>query len=129
VAISKNTSWFDEESGYLIRPYAITGGRTHPNGENFPLITQVATTGPGTANGRQGQVLQPELAAILDLCRERSLAIVEIAALLDLPPSVVKVLCGDLLTKSLIVIKTPGEETSTPSVELLERVIRGIREL
>lgn len=87
----------------------------------------MATT--GSAQGRQGQLVQPELAAILDLCRERALAIVEIAALLDLPPSVVKVLCGDLLAKAMIAIKAPGEETSTPSVELLERVIRGIRKL
>ena len=93
---------------------------------DFALITQVATT---ASSGNENQVLQPELAAILDLCRERPLAIVEIAALLDLWPSVVKVLCGDLLAKSMIAIKAPGEETSTPSVELLERVIRGIREL
>lgn len=127
MANSKKTSWFDEESGYLIRPYAITGGRTHHSGADLPLITQVATT--GSSQGREVQVVQPELGAILDLCRERPLAIVEIAALLDLPPSVVKVLCGDLLTKSMIAIKAPGKETSSPSVELLERVIRGIREL
>ncbi|GGO50539.1 hypothetical protein GCM10012287_30490 [Streptomyces daqingensis] len=124
---SKKTSWFDEGSGYLIRPYAITGGRTQPNGADFPLITQVATTGSAKSSAVQG--VQPELVAILDLCRERPLAIVEIAALLDLPASVVKVLCGDLLAKSLVAIKTPGEETSAPSVELLERVIRGIRKL
>lgn len=127
MANSKRTSSFDEGPGYLIRPYAITGGRTQPNGADFPLITQVAATSSATDDELRG--VQPELRDILDLCRERPLAIVEIAALLDLPASVVKVLCGDLLAKSLIAIKTPGEETSAPSVELLERVIRGIRKL
>jgi hypothetical protein len=72
---------------------------------------------------------QSESAAILDLCRERPLAVAEVAARLDLPPSVVKVLCGDLLDRSMITIKVPGTEAGAPSVELLERVIRGIREL
>lgn len=72
---------------------------------------------------------QPESEAILDICRQRPLAVAEIAALLDLPPSVVKVLCGDLLDKSMIVIKAPGSVTDVPSVALLERVIRGIRQL
>ena len=72
---------------------------------------------------------QPEAAAILELCRERPLAIAEVAAHLDLPPSVVKVLCGDLLDRSMISIKAPTMDNGAPSVELLERVIRGIRQL
>lgn len=72
---------------------------------------------------------QPESAAILELCRDRPLAVAEVAAHLDLPPSVVKVLCGDLLEKSVIAIKAPGTEASAPSVALLERVIDGIRKL
>lgn len=72
---------------------------------------------------------QPESAAILELCRERPLAVAEVAAHLDLPPSMVKVLCGDLLEKSVIAIKAPSTEASAPSVQLLERVIDGIRKL
>jgi uncharacterized protein DUF742 len=72
---------------------------------------------------------QPESAAILELCRERPLAVAEVAAHLDLPPSVVKVLCGDLMERSVIAIKTPSAEASAPSVALLERVIEGVRRL
>jgi hypothetical protein len=122
-----NGSWFNEEAGYLIRPYAITGGRTSPTGSDFALITLVVTT--PSSRTLDSRTEQPELRAILDLCRERPLAIVEIAAHLDLPASVVKVLCGDLLDKSMISIKAPSKETGAPSVELLERVIHGIRKL
>jgi hypothetical protein len=124
---SDNASWFDEASGYLVRPYAITGGRTSPNGSDFALITLVMAKPSSHALDRH--VEQPELSAILDLCRDRPLAVVEIAARLDLPASVVRVLCGDLLDRSMISIKPPGRESSAPSVELLERVIDGIRKL
>ncbi|MFG2194096.1 DUF742 domain-containing protein [Streptomyces sp. NPDC048639] len=127
MTISKNRPWFDEGAGYLVRPYAITGGRTRHSRSDFALITLVATTRSGSLP--PGHVEQPESEAILDICRQRPLAVAEIAALLDLPPSVVKVLCGDLLDKSMIVIKAPGSVTDVPSVALLERVIRGIRQL
>ncbi|WP_226962020.1 MULTISPECIES: DUF742 domain-containing protein [Streptomyces] len=123
----KKVSWFDEESGYLVRPYAISGGRTSPDGSDFALITLVVALPASRALDRRRE--QPELTAILDLTQERPLAIVEIAARLDLPASVVKVLCGDLLDKSMISVKKPSHEASAPSVELLERVINGIRRL
>jgi hypothetical protein len=127
VTASGNASWFDEGSGYLVRPYAITGGRTQPSGSDFALITLVMAHPSSRPLDRLTE--QPELSAILELCRARPLAIVEIAAKLDLPASVVKVLCGDLLDKSMISIKAPGRESAAPSVELLERVIDGIRKL
>jgi hypothetical protein len=127
VTVSENASWFDEGSGYLVRPYAITGGRTRPSGSDFALITLVMAKPSSHALDRRME--QPELSAILDLCQDRPLAIVEIAARLDLPASVVKVLCGDLLDKSMISVKAPGTEASAPSVELLERVMDGIRRI
>ncbi|WP_062204095.1 DUF742 domain-containing protein [Streptomyces sp. NBRC 109706] len=127
MTVRKKASWFDEESGYLVRPYAISGGRTSPDGSEFALITLVVSMPASHSHDRRRE--QPELTAILDLCQERPLAIVEIAARLDLPASVVKVLCGDLLDKSMISIKKPSHEATAPSVELLERVINGIRRL
>ncbi len=126
-ASGSSSSYFDEGAGYLVRPYAITGGRTQPDGSNFTLITLVVTTASALSRDRQAE--QPELTAILDLCWERPLAVVEVAARLDLPASVVKVLCGDLLDKALISVKAPSQEAGAPSVELLERVIHGIRKL
>ncbi|MDT0380200.1 MULTISPECIES: DUF742 domain-containing protein [unclassified Streptomyces] len=127
MSIPKDRPWFDEGAGYLVRPYTVTQGRTSHDRSDFTLITLVRATGPSMLP--PGYVDQSESAAILELCRERPLAVAEVAARLDLPPSVVKVLCGDLLDRSMITIKVPGTESGAPSVELLERVIRGIREL
>ena len=124
----ENASWFDEGAGYLVRPYAITGGRTGPDRSDFTLITLVLAK-PSAVAQRRLHEQQPELMAILRLCEERPLAIVEIAARLDLPASVVAVLCSDLHERSMISIKAPRAETGGPSVEILERVIDGIRAL
>ncbi|MBC2864835.1 DUF742 domain-containing protein [Streptomyces mexicanus] len=114
-----------EEAGRYLRPYAITGGRTRHSQHAFTLITLVvARSVRESASG-----LEPEADRILELCRDRAMAVAEIAALLDLPVSVVKVLCGDLLDASLIIVQSPPGQESRPSVELIERVMDGIRQL
>ncbi|WP_037852439.1 DUF742 domain-containing protein [Streptomyces sp. NRRL S-340] len=116
----------EPEAGRYLRPYAITGGRTQHSQHAFTLITLVVARSAREAGGGH---LEPEAAHILDLCRDRALALAEIAALLDLPVSVVKVLCGDLLDASLILVQSPPGRESRPSVELIERVMDGIRQL
>lgn len=118
-------SWFDKEAGRLVRPYAITQGRTRPTRHEFALITLVVARDPDTDHSR----LDPESAEILALCRESPLAVAEIAARLDLPVSVVKVLCGDLLEESLILTRAPIGMSDAPDVRLLQKVIDGIRRL
>jgi hypothetical protein len=114
-----------EKTGRYLRPYAITGGRTRHSQHAFTLITLVvARPVRDTPSG-----LEPEADRILELCRDRAMAVAEIAALLDLPVSVVKVLCGDLLDASLILVQSPPGQDSRPSVELIERVMDGIRQL
>jgi hypothetical protein len=112
--------------GHHVRPYAITGGRTRHSEHEFSLITLVVTR---SLDGIDEGFVEPESAAILDLCRERAVAIAEIGAHLDLPASVVKVLCGDLLNSELVLVQSPPRETDAPSVELIERVMDGIRRL
>jgi hypothetical protein len=56
-------------------------------------------------------------------------AVAEIAAHLDLPVSVVKILCGDLLNASLVIVQSPPGQDDQPSVELIERVMDAIRQL
>ncbi|MFF2846811.1 DUF742 domain-containing protein [Streptomyces sp. NPDC058001] len=121
--------WTDddgEEAGRHVRPYAITGGRTRHSQHSFTLITLVVALSPDEVDH---EPLQPESAFILELCRERAVAVAEIAAHLDLPVSVVKVLCGDLLHASLILVTAPPSQMDRPSVELIERVMDGIRQL
>ncbi|GHJ42061.1 DUF742 domain-containing protein [Streptomyces sp. TS71-3] len=119
--------WPEPEGvGHHVRPYAITGGRTRHSEHSFSLITLVVTRSP---DGFGGEPVEPEAAAILDICRDRAVAIAEIAAQLDLPVSVVKVLCGDLLNSELVLVQAPPKEGDAPSVDLIERVMDGIRRL
>ncbi|ATW51934.1 DUF742 domain-containing protein [Streptomyces xantholiticus] len=119
--------WFDDEgAGRHVRPYAITGGRTRHSQHAFALITLVVTRSLDDVGHGP---LEPESAEILELCRDRAVAVAEIAAHLDLPVSVVKVLCGDLLNSSLILVQSPPDESEKPSVELIERVMDAIRQL
>ncbi|MGH3324369.1 MAG: DUF742 domain-containing protein [Streptomyces sp.] len=126
---SSNPQWFDKEAGFTTRPYAITGGRTIPSRSDLTLITQVV--GSESRTDQETRREQPESAAILELVERRPLAIVEIASYLDLPASVVRVLCGDLADRSLILVKKPGLEKSTPDehARVLRKVIDGIRKL
>lgn len=90
------------------------------------MITLVVSRSPDEL---QPSHLEPEAAQILHLCRNRAMAVAEIAALLDLPVSVVKVLCGDLLDASLVLVQAPPGRDNQPSVEVIERVMNAIRQL
>lgn len=116
----------DEQAGRHVRPYAITGGRTRHSRHHFTLITLVVSR---FTHGSEQDHLEPEAMAILALCRDRAVAVAEIAGTLDLPVSVVKVLCGDLLNAELIIVQSPPALTEQPSVDLIERVMDGIRQL
>ncbi|MEK8174066.1 DUF742 domain-containing protein [Streptomyces sp. M19] len=76
------------------------------------MISLVVTRSP---DGFDGEEVEPEAAEILELCKDRAVAVAEIAAHLDLPVSVVKVLCGDLLNADLILVQAP-RRTPTPPV-------------
>ncbi|MFD7447529.1 DUF742 domain-containing protein [Kitasatospora sp. NPDC059827] len=118
--------WFyDKDAGHLVRPYAITNGRTGPVRDGFALITLVVTADPRTDTSR----LTPEPATILDLCRERPLAVAEIAATMDLPVSVVKVLLDDLAEARLILTRAPVQLAEAPDISLIQAVIEGVRRL
>ncbi|GGN96587.1 hypothetical protein GCM10011579_098200 [Streptomyces albiflavescens] len=122
-----NSRWRDgPEDGRYLRPYAITRGRTHHSQHGFALITHVVTRSDDEV---QPSHLEPEATQILELCRNRAMAVAEIAAELNLPVSVVKVLCGDLLDASLVLVQAPPGRDNQPSVEVIERVINAIREL
>ncbi|MEV6737056.1 DUF742 domain-containing protein [Streptomyces sp. NPDC051104] len=119
--------WLDgAEAGRHLRPYAITGGRTRHSQHTFTLITLVVSR---SETEFEYEYLEPEAVQILELCRDRAVAVAEIAAHLDLPVSVVKILCGDLLNASLIIVQSPPGQDDQPSVEIIERVMDGIRQL
>ncbi|NIH78294.1 DUF742 domain-containing protein [Amycolatopsis viridis] len=109
----------------MMRPYARTGGRTKPDYE-LALEALVSTTD----RGRVPQaVTGVQHRRICGLCVEpRSIA--EIAAYLDLPLNVVKVLVSDLDNAGLVLIHQSGLcFGDRSSREFMDRVLQGLRRL
>jgi hypothetical protein len=108
----------------VVPVYALTGGRARPRGTELHIETLVTAT-PDGADAR-GQ-LRFEHARIVDLCRN-PLSVVEIAARLQIPLSVARVLVSDLHADGhLTVHRVPETIDGRPGAEVLERLLSGLR--
>lgn len=117
-------------SGRLIRPYTMTGGRTGVGLPSIALEALVASTPKGMRMRRQ---FQWEAAEIIALSRKET-AIIELAALLDVPIGVVRVLAADLREKGAVTITDPPSEAASDAgsaeyTDLLRKVLDGIKSL
>ncbi|MQA84654.1 MAG: DUF742 domain-containing protein [Streptosporangiales bacterium] len=117
--------WLDEEAGPLVRPYAMTRGRTRHTRADFDLIAIIACT---DATPDERAALGPEHEAILEVTRQ-PLSVAEISSYVDLPLGVVRVLLGDLLDQELITVRKPAPVTDLPGERVLKEVIDGIQGL
>ena len=63
---SPEDQWLDHDAGPVVRPYALTGGRTRPSGESFDLIAVVSVVA-GLPSDPPG--LEPEHVQVLHRCR------------------------------------------------------------
>jgi hypothetical protein len=98
--------------------YVLTSGRTHPKATLRPetlLRTLVYRPIPKRTTTQKRNVLR--------LCQGQ-LGMAELAAHLEMPMSVVRILASDLLDEGLLVIR--GAE---PKRELMEQVLAGLRKL
>ncbi|MCX4673065.1 DUF742 domain-containing protein [Streptomyces sp. NBC_01381] len=124
------SQWYDNEAGPLVRPYAMTGGRTKPGptGVRFDLIALVTlddnAPGPGDDTS-----LGPEHRALIELCRTETQSVAELAAGADLPVGVVRVLLGDLLEMGCVKVSRPVPPAQLPDEKILREVIDGLRAL
>jgi uncharacterized protein DUF742 len=115
----------EREPGPVVRPYALTGGRTRSVVESLRVETLVSSTSFGLA---ALGMLVLERRRIVGLCRE-ILSVAEVSAKLGLPLGVVRVLIGDLVEEGLVVAHQPSSPSDRPDLALLERVLYGLREL
>ena len=119
----------DEPTGALVRPYAVTRGRTRPKLE-IALEALVETTvrgRSGAAKGGQGSEHQ-YIAAMCDGGQVQSLA--EIAARMQLPLGVARVIVADMVTEGLLTLHSAAPKTGFKErMDLLGRVLSGLRKL
>jgi hypothetical protein len=118
-------SWLDHEAGPVVRPYALTKGRTAPSGGvSFDLIDVVLATGERPPQHfRPG----PEHRRILSLCRQ-PIPIVDLTSEIDLPVGVVRVLLGDLASEGMVQINSTAEQPASGQL-LLRMVLDGLESL
>ncbi|MGW7518591.1 DUF742 domain-containing protein [Streptomyces sp. NPDC054796] len=174
--------WFDDAAGPVVRPYAMTRGRTRSStGQHrLDLIALVIAESPDGAEDAAGadstdgapgahptgtgpygdtglpygaeppygaedpygddlpygdadlhayRTLAPEHLDIVKLCRASPLSVAELAAELDLPVGVVRVLIGDLIDAELVRVSRPVPPAELPDESILREVINGLRAL
>ncbi|MEV0032137.1 DUF742 domain-containing protein [Nocardia sp. NPDC050793] len=117
--------WFDEAAGPLIRPYALTRGRTMGAGHDLDIVTVVVSASRAPTLRRP----EPEYAEIVRLCRDPQ-SVAEVAANLKLPLAVTKILVGDLIGEGHLIFRAPVQPEAGPGdLNILRAVLDGIRKL
>jgi hypothetical protein len=115
----------EDPRGALVRPYAVTRGRTEPQ-RDIALEAILLTTARGQQEarfaGRDKQV-------IASLCDGRAQSLAEIAAYTRLPLGVARVLVADMVADGLVALHEPVQAGDDDRMEVLERVLSGLRKL
>jgi hypothetical protein len=114
----------EDDEDFLVRPYTVTGGRTKAR-YHLEIEAMIAAS-----HYQAGDLtrLSPECQAILNFCRDwRSVA--EVSAVLQIPLGVARILITDMASEGLVRIHQLNHDQGHPDVQLLERVLSGIRRL
>jgi Protein of unknown function (DUF742) len=110
--------------GPVLRPYMLVRGRTKPTGEWLDVIAMVRA--PRTPVAEPAD-LEPEHLEVVRRCRG-AMSVADLAAALDLPVAVVRILVADLRDRGLLRIMRPRSEAPV-DVRLLREVADGLRRL
>jgi hypothetical protein len=119
------TGRFEADPGPFLRPYAMTEGRTEPTGPDLAIEDLV---GAVPSPGGPPPWLSLEHRSIALACREM-LSVAELAARVDLPLGVTRVLVGDLADQGMVTVHRAPSHSGGPNVALLEQVLHGLERL
>jgi hypothetical protein len=122
---SNDERWLDAEAGPVVRPYALTQGRTRPTGESFDLVATVTARRGVSADF---SALAPEHMSVLRLAQLPT-TVADIASDVDLPLGVVRIILADLRELGLIAIRTPVAMAERIDKHTLREVLNGLRGL
>jgi hypothetical protein len=117
-------SWLDQDAGPVVRPYALTGGLTRPSGQRLDLLDMVRAS-RGAA--QRLPYLTPEQAELLECCQMPA-PLADLAADLDLPIGVIRILVSDLCERGVVAIHR-AQRTGFTDLKILQEVVDGLRRL
>ncbi|KAB2341531.1 DUF742 domain-containing protein [Actinomadura rudentiformis] len=112
-------------AGPLVRPYALTGGRTRPQGIRLDLVTVLIAT--GAVSDEQARMSRHQR-RLLELCRTPH-TLADLTAEMNLPLGVVQVLLADLHRQGLVEEHREAPLAARPDPLLLKRVLDDLRAL
>ena len=116
----------NDPRGELVRPYAVTRGRTEPL-RDIALEAVLVTSPTGREEAR---FFGHDKQRIAGLCDSRALSLAEIAAYTRLPLGVTRVLVADMVADGLLTLHEPVIANGYHDrMQLLERVLSGLRKL
>jgi hypothetical protein len=122
--VVRDNQWLDRDAGPVVRPYALTGGRTRPTGESFDLLALVASN---DLNSIDDVLLEPEYLEVMRQCRQPK-PVADLASDLDLPLGVVRILLSDMRERGLVTIRPPAR-TRLTDPQVLKDVADALRRL
>lgn len=121
--------WFDDEAGPVVRPYAMTRGRTTSAAQHRLDLIAVVVAETQADDPEADSTLSPEHVDIVELCRDAPQSVAELSAELDLPIGVVRVLIGDLVDGEFVHVNRPVPPAELVDESILRDVISGLRAL
>lgn len=129
--MSADDRWRPRNAGRVVRPYAVTGGRTEPvDGEPLDLLAVVVAVRQRPEAGEVSGIvrLAPEHRRILAVCRRR-ITVADVAADVDLPVGVVRVLLADLIQDGAVIVMRQRPAGEQASNDTLQEILNGLRAL
>ena len=116
------TGRYEADPGPFLRPYAMTEGRT----ERADLAIEDLVGAAAAVDPPPWLSLEHRSIALA--CRE-TLSVAELAARVDLPLGVTRVLVGDLADQGVVTVHRAPSHAGGPNVALLEQVLQGLQRL
>jgi hypothetical protein len=123
--MDETEAWFDEEAGPLIRPFALTRGRTSTDRYKLDMMTLLVAIRPYS----DAMAPSREYAEIVRMCQSHPMSVAEISAQLNMLLAVVKVLISDLIEAGYLIFASSPSLAETPDLTILQAVLDGVRRL
>ncbi|MEU4827739.1 DUF742 domain-containing protein [Actinomadura sp. NPDC023710] len=117
-------AWITQERPDVLRPYMVTGNRTHARHGMDRDTVLTATHHPVLAD-----TLQPEAVQALQLCREQQRTLAEVAATIKQPTLIAKIIVSDLIDHGALATQSNADFTHAHHRQVLEDVLAGLQAL